>query len=131
MRTVYLFFLTFYFLLAGAHHHAYGQVQVKGIGDIVAKQLSKSKQVKANGNTQLHALILANGTSGSEAFFVNDEDDDSSATRIQHLLSKYALAVSFAFFCVLFRTVKTSLPLCNHLSYLGTYKYLLQRSLRI
>jgi hypothetical protein len=131
MRTVYLFFLSFYFLLAGAHHHAYGQVQIKGIERVVAKQLSKTQQIKANGNSQLHALILAAGTSDTEAFFVNDEDDDNSATRIEHLLSRYALSISFAFFCVLYSTVKSTLPLCNHLSYLGTYKYLLQRSLRI
>jgi hypothetical protein len=132
MKAVYLFFLSFYSLLAGAHYHAYGQVQIKGIGEVVAKQLSRTQHVKANSNTQLQALMLTAGTSDSDAFFVYDEDDDNSTARIYYLLSKYALVISFELFlCCLHSPLKTSLPLCNHLSYLGTYKYLLQRSLRI
>jgi hypothetical protein len=123
MKTVYLFFLSLFFLLAGAQIHAYGHVHANTTAPKSLRQLDR---------TQLHALNIGAGTSDTDAFFVGDEDDDNVSGPKSILALKYAVTLSFSFFFYcLYSAVKNRLPLCSHFSYLSAYKYILQRSLRI
>jgi hypothetical protein len=123
MKTVYLFFLSLFLLIAGAQIHAYGHVHANTIAPASINQFNR---------TQIHALDIGAGTSDTAIFFVGDEDDDNFAGPKSLLSLKYAVALTFSFFfCCLYSAIKNRLPLRSHFSYLSAHKYILQRSLRI
>ncbi|MDB5120740.1 MAG: hypothetical protein JWN56_1958 [Sphingobacteriales bacterium] len=132
MRVAYLFFLSLCFLLLGgcnygyngAHHNrSYSQVQTP----------ETIQKVKVVNLSQDFPVITNASLSEEKAYIVSfeDEDEDLDFARKYVLLAKCFFILSYSFiFSSFYNYFKDTLPFCKHLSYCS-YKYILQRVLRI
>ncbi|GGI50763.1 hypothetical protein GCM10011425_19750 [Mucilaginibacter galii] len=61
-----------------------------------------------------------------------DEDENDSSARRYVLLAKYALIVAYTLvLSYLITRLEVRLPVLRHLSYISSYKYIVQRAIRI
>lgn len=82
---------------------------------------------------EFHLVKHNNMSDKREDFLsIDDEDEDQVCLRKQIVVTKSfaALAQTFAFDLLRLHP-KNRLPFCSHLSYISSYKYILQRVLRI
>ena len=134
MRTIVLFFLFLCFLFVGRHYHAYGSDHPNGTRNTVAQTTDKIKQLSFSVINHDHAVVKSNSTGQGGSFLISDldEDENNPLARRYLLLAKYSLIVSYTLvLSYLFSCLKESLPVIRHLSYTSSYKYIVQRALRI
>jgi hypothetical protein len=132
MRTV-VFFLFLCFLLLKGYDYASAGVHHAGPHYSSAHYIEKSNQVKFESTNQKFPVIISHSLSEKkeELISLENEDEDLSFTR-KYVLADCILALIFAWFLLFPGTyLKKRLPFCWHLSYTSSYKYILERALRI
>ncbi|WP_345952001.1 hypothetical protein ABDD95_11300 [Mucilaginibacter sp. PAMB04274] len=134
MKTVYIFLVSLFFLLLGGDNYAYTGAHLKRAKYSSAQDVSKVQKVSLGTVNKDNTLIKqANLSEDSEHLIsVEDEDESDGLARRHLLLDKYSLLLAYTFVLNLFYiSFVKRLPFCSHLSYSSSYKYLLQRSLRL
>jgi hypothetical protein len=134
MRTIVLFFLFLCFLFVGRHYHAYDSVRANGLRNTVAQTTDKIKQLGFSIIKHDDAVIKHHSAAHDGNFPITDfdEDENNPSARRYILLAQYSLIVSFTLvLSYLFTYLKERLPIIRHLSYISSYKYIVQRALRI
>jgi len=137
MRTIIIFFLSLFFLLFKGHVDSYAADGHYSKGYYFsAKRTDKSEQQQFGKLLKDLPLVKHNHISEKKDDVVsieNEEDsEDPGYIRKQNLPIKYAVALSFSSTLYHdYHSSKNRLPLCRHLSYTSSYKYILQRVLRI
>jgi len=132
MRAVFLsFLLTCLFTLTGSSsgHAAFS----KDSGNSSAQRIVKTKQYSF---AYLHGGICLRknrNLSDNREDFISVEDDDEQVVSWKHVLpAKLITSPDYASLLVNFyHYPKNRLPFCTHFSYTSSYKYILQRVLRI
>lgn len=129
-----LFLLSFWFFLLNGYDHAYAETHPHKTRCSSAHLAGKSHQVKAE-KTGLHSSrIKSKKLPGKKEDLISleNEVDDISFGRKYVLLSECILTIAYASFLFFIAGyLKNRLPFCWHLSYISSYKYILQRVLRL
>ena len=134
MRTVVLFFLFLCFLFVGRHYHAYGNMPSNGLRNTVAQTTDKIKQLGYSIINNEHAVVKTHSKVQGGNYLISDfdEDENNPSARRYVLLAKYSLIVAYTIvLSYLVTCLKERLPIIRHLSYISSYKYIVQRALRI
>jgi len=134
MRTIVLFFLFLCFLFVGRHYHAYESVRANGLRNTVAQTTDKIKQL--NYSIIKHDLAVVKKHSkvqdGNYLISDFDEDENNPSAKRYMLMAKYSLIVAYTIvLSYLITCLEERLPVIRHLSYISSYKYIVQRALRI
>jgi len=132
MRVVILFVLTLCFFLFTGCPYSYSHSNTQDIH----KSKEKIRETHAALKDIEPAFFLHKSKTLTEIKedFINLEDDDEElvVTRKYAELTKYYVTLAYASILVHFYNyLKNRLPFCKHLSYSSSYKYILQRVLRI
>lgn len=134
MKTVILFCLSLFFLLLGGHNYAHARAQHNTVASTPTQNIEKPQQTKLINTNQDLPVIKNNTLSEKREDFVSieDEDDDSVFARKSVLPTKYFITLAYVTTLISPNSyVKNRLPFCKHLSYTSSYKYILQRVLKI
>lgn len=135
MKVVLLFFLYSFFLLSGVYQHAYASGHDARISSYSpAQHVAKAEVAKFGRVNQIFPMIKDNSLNErrEDLISVEDEDDDFMSSRKYVLLVRYFFTLAYASVLIYFYNyIKSRLPFCKHLSYASSYKYILQRVLRI
>ena len=124
MKAVVVFFLSLFFLLLGGSHSVYSETHHSKISSATIQKFEKSKQVNLRNSIP--------GEKKEEFISVEDEDDDQVFVRKSVVPAKYVMALTYASILIYSNyRPKNRLPFCKHLSYISSYKYILQRVLKI
>jgi hypothetical protein len=134
MKAVILFLLSLCFLLLGRYDHAYAKANHNTASYSSAQKIEKLQQAKFINTNQELPIIKNNCFSEQREDFlsVENEDEDYVSARKSVLPVKYIITLAYA--ATLnnsFNYIKNRLPFCKHLSYSSSYKYILQRVLKI
>lgn len=133
MRVVVIFSLLLFSFLVGSHDTVYAGV---GHGNTYYSQaqLSEKAQRQKPGKLEQKRIIKKNTilNEDEEFFGIENENDGPVFSRKYVLLAESSVIVVYAsiLFCF-YHYQKKRLPFCKHLSYTASYKYILQRTLRI
>jgi hypothetical protein len=132
MRVVILFVLSLCFFLFTGCPYSYSHINTQDI----PKPNEKINETHAAIKVINPAFFLHKIKSITEIKedFINLEDDDEEfvVTRKFAELTRYYVTLAYASILVHFYNyLKNRLPFCKHLSYSSSYKYILQRVLRI
>jgi hypothetical protein len=131
MRAVYLFFVSLCFLLLSGPNYAHTAAHSNRYA---SSSEVKAKNIKFTIRDNSHPLFKLATVSEEKEFLITDEDDDEHDLSVGKypLLAKYSFLFTFTFFLgYLYSCIKDRLPICAHLSYINSYKYISQRVLRI
>jgi|GEM_PF-672828 len=145
MKVVIVFFLSLCFLLLKGHTDVYADVQHHSPGYSIvyhdsfsyapAQYIEKKQQAQLENIDRNFPVIKDNSLNDKKEEFVSleeDDDDDSVFSRKYVLLAKYFITLTYASILICFYNYfKNRLPFCRHLSYSSSYKYILQRVLRL
>jgi len=134
MRTIVLFFLFLSFLFVGRHYYAHSNVPASGARNTVAQTTDKIKQLNYSVLKHDRAILKTHGKvkDGDSLLSDLDEDENDSSARRYVLLAKYALIVAYTLvLSYLITRLEVRLPVLRHLSYISSYKYIVQRAIRI
>lgn len=134
MKVVVIYFLFLFSLLLKVHDNAYAGVkynsstyhsQIQPIQKIAKSKLSK---VERGHIIKKNTILIEE----EEFFDIENEDDSQVFSRKDILLVDSSVIIVYGsiLFC-LYYYEKKRLPLCKHFSYTASYKYILQRTLRI
>ncbi|RYE32302.1 MAG: hypothetical protein EOP42_09585 [Sphingobacteriaceae bacterium] len=132
-RANFLFFLFLSFLLLGRCNYIYA----KAVNQLKQNDLSSPNQAQTK---LLHSVkfdqhaILTNISLNEENEYLSDVEDDEnliSARKSVLLSNSFILLQYICILNFLFFFIKSSLPNCRYFHYKSSYKYILQRSLRI
>ena len=135
MKLTYLFLIQLYFFLLGGCSNAYAGAYQQKKHYSAAKNIEKAQQVKSE-NTIQNNTVIKNASSSKEDDYVIDVEDEDESTVFASkyvLIAKYFLILSSYTFILsdFYSSFKDRLPVYRHLSYTSSYKYIIQRSLRI
>lgn len=134
MRVLYLFFIFLCFLLLGSCNYAYAGANHHNTGYSVVQNIEKRQQIKF-ANTNQDYLIIKNGSlSDDDDYLIDVEDEDENVVFASKyvILTKCFLALSHTLILnYLYSPFKDRLLVCRRLIYTSSYKYILQRTLRI
>jgi hypothetical protein len=134
MKTAVVFFLSLCFFLLGGSNFVYAGAHHSTSSYSTVQKIEKSQQEK---------LLIANqglpevknstiGDKKEDFISVEDEDDDLVSVRKSVLPAKYFATLTYASTLIYSNAYfKNRLPFCKHLSYASSYKYILQRVLKI
>lgn len=134
MKTAVVFFLSLCFFLLGRLNHVYAGAHYSTSNYSTVQKIEKLQQAK---------LVIANqglpevknstiGDKKEDFISVEDEDDDLVSVRKSVLPAKYFATLNYASILIYSNAYfKNRLPFCKHLSYTSSYKYILQRVLKI
>jgi len=134
MKTVVVFFLSLCFLILGKHGYAYVGTHHSANSHSPAQHIEKLQPTKFINTTQDLPTVKSNTFSEKREDFlsVENEDEDFVSARKSTLPVKYILTLAYAPALIYSNNyVKNRLPFCKHLSYTSSYKYILQRVLKI
>jgi hypothetical protein len=132
MRVAFLFVLSLcFFVLSGLHYshaHPTSQATQTKIQSIVKSQ---PLSIAAKPDYFFHKNRTISEV--KEDFINVEEDDEEFVIARKHIeLVNYFVTLAYASILVhFFNYLKNRLPFCKHLSYTSSYKYILQRVLRI
>jgi hypothetical protein len=133
MKSAYLFFISLCFLLLEGNNYAQAGVHINK-AHLQVNHSHRAKNIKSFVDSENHTQYKGATVSEEKEYLITDEDDDEhdlSAGKY-NLLAKSCLLFAYTLFLgYLYNSLKDRLPLCNHLSYINSYKYLSQRVLRI
>ncbi|WP_214225974.1 hypothetical protein [Pedobacter sp. B4-66] len=134
MKTVILFLLSLCFLLLGRSDHAYAGAHQNTASYSSALNTEKPQLTKFINTAQDLPVIKSNCFSEQREDFISveNEDEDFVSARKSALPVKYIITLAYA--SILNSSsnyVKNRLPFCKHFSYTSSYKYILQRVLKI
>ena len=123
MKPVIIFFFSLCFILTGGYKYSHTEVQ----------EIRKTAQAKFGNPDHDSSILKKHHLSEKREDFLGDEDDeDLTFSRKYFSQVKYFITLAYASVLVcLYHYFKNRLPFCRHLSYTASYKYLLQRVLRI
>lgn len=133
MKAAIAFFLSLCFLLLGRYDAVHAGDYHLG-NQLPAQQIEKTQLTKLRNTNQAFSLVKSNHLieKREDLMSAEDEVEDLVFSRKYVLLSKYFITLACAslliYCCSYF---KNRLPFCKHLSYASSYKYILQRVLRI
>lgn len=134
MRIVFLFLISFCFLSFGDCNCVYAGTPHNKTHYLPAQNIEKTQQVNF-APSNLDYTIIKNVDLTDEQDYLNDlEDEDENLVSASRyiLLARVFLTFSCTFILsFLYSSAKGRLPFCGHLSYISSYKYIIQRSLRI
>lgn len=134
MRTVVLFFLFLCFLFVGRHYHAYGNMPANGLRNTMAQTTDKIKQLSFSIIKHDPAVVKKHSKVQDGNYLISDfdEDENSPLARRYMLMAKFSLIVAYTLvLSYLITCLEERLPVVRHLSYISSYKYIVQRALRI
>jgi hypothetical protein len=135
MKVAIVFFLSLCFLLLIGRTDAFAGIHRDTFNYSSAQYIGKKQQAQLENLNLNFPVIKDNGFNDKKEEFVsleNEDDDDSLFSRKQVLLAKYFITLAYASLLICFYNYfKNRLPFCRHLSYSSSYKYLLQRVLRL
>ena len=134
MKAAVVFFLSLCFLLLGRYDHVDAGLYHHRVSHSPAQHMEKTLLTKFRNTDQAFLLIKNNSLSEKRENFLNAEDEaeDFAFSRKYISLPRYFIALTYASVLIFFYSYsKNRLPFCKHLSYASSYKYILQRVLRI
>nr|WP_068887623.1 hypothetical protein [Pedobacter panaciterrae] len=134
MKTAAVFFLSLCFLILGASGYVFSEPGNQRIGYSVSGNIEKTQQTKIVNTNQELPVINSNtpGEKRDSFITVEDDDDDLVCARKSALPVNYFITIAYASILIYSDNyVKNRLPFCKHLSYTSSYKYILQRVLKI
>jgi hypothetical protein len=120
VAAVFFLFLSFLLLRTGFCHSA-------------AQHTKKTLQTELKNTDQgFHVIKNTSLSEKKEDFISIEDDDDLASTRKYVLVVKSFITVAYTSILIdFYNTFKNRLPFCKHLSYTSSYKYILQRVLRL
>lgn len=134
MKAVILFLLSLCFLLLGRYDLAYAEANHNDASYPSAQNIEKLQQAKFINTNQELPIIKNNCFSEQKEDFISVENEDEDFVSARKLVLPVKYIISLANSSVLSNSnnyVKNRLPCCKHLSYTSSYKYILQRVLKI
>lgn len=131
MKPLVVIFLSVFFLFLRGYSHAYaGSPHDKTSGSF-APNLNKTPGEKLTIADQHHTAFEKARTSKEQVDFFSNEDDDDDLVFARKLVLLALTTVAYLFIFNSFDRYSNRLPFCWHLSYTSSYKYILQRVLRL
>lgn len=133
IRAIVVFFFFLFSLLTGSFEKSYA-IHASGHSDTPKYHIEKLQQSKIGLFSHDFAVYKNGNLADKREDFVSisDEDEDLVCSRKQIVASKSIVALACSFTLHHFYNYpKNRLPFCSHLSYTSSYKYILQRVLRI
>jgi hypothetical protein len=130
MRTLILFSLAIAFFLVGGESKLYAGTNPQWS----AQKVRKVQPEKLTNQRQPAQVIKHSSLNDKNPELLNIEDESEDFRIIKKVVpfANYAiLLASVTYFGSLFKEVKAKLPFCIHFSYTSSFKYILQRVLRI
>lgn len=123
MKVAIVFFLSLCLFMLKGHVDAYGS----------ARHPEKTQQIKfGNAGTGLQVTKNNGLTDRKEELISIEDDEDVVSSRKYVLPAMYFIILAYASVSINFSCyLKSSLPFCGHLSFTSSYKYILQRVLRL
>lgn len=135
MKAAVVFFFSLCFLLLKGHSDGYAAIPYNNFSYSSAQHIEKKQQTRLESTNQDLPVLKDNGLNSKKDEFVsleNEDDDDSVFSRKHVQLAKCFITLAYASILVCFYNYfKNRLPFCRHLSYSSSYKYILQRVLRL
>ncbi|WP_285057128.1 hypothetical protein [Pedobacter ginsengisoli] len=121
MRVAIVFFLSLCLFVLKGHGDVYGSTP----------RLEKLQHIKPEHAGPGLKLSKNNGLTEKKEDLIGIEDDEDLASSRKYMppVICFIILASISLYCYSF--LKSSLPFCWHLSYTSSYKYILQRVLRI
>lgn len=134
MRCTIVFFLLLCSVLFGGYNDVYSEVHHNSTTyGTTAWHIDKIQQVKFENTNKVFPVVKNNSVTEKkeESFSLEDEDEEVMPTR-RYILVKYFTTLVHASILICFYSYfKNRLPFCSYLSYTSSYKYILQRVLRL
>lgn len=133
MRTVYLLFIFLCLLSSGKHTYAYAGTHHHANNSSSAHNIGKSKENKFV-NSKSKTLFKSSASTDKEEFLIGYEDDDENtvSARKYILTDKFSLILFYTFVLGYLSTcINNRLPICSHLFFISSNRYIVQRALRI
>ena len=135
MRAVVVFFLSLCCFLLGGHKDIFAAKPHHSTSHAVIQRTDK-QQIRIGNTCRYLFLISSNSLTEKKADFTSVEDEgdeeDGLSARKQVLTLRHAgTPVHSAALIYRCTCLNGSLPFCEHLSYTSSFKYILQRVLRI
>lgn len=134
IRAIVAFFFFLFSLVLGGQSDGYASIPHSNRSDTPKSHVEKFQQSKLDHfDKEFHLIKNHNVSDKREDFLsIDDEDEDQVCVRKQIVIAKaYADLAQIAVFALFCSHPKNKLPFCSHLSYTSSYKYILQRVLRI
>jgi len=136
MKTAVIFLLTLCFFLIGGTKAAQSPEAHRSCSIHSVSHLDATSQqlnlLQDNSALPVFQKDLAYQKKAEVISSIEDEDDELISAKKQVLFVKYLIVVAYTSVLIhLFKNFKNRLPFCTHFSYTSSYKYLLQRVLRI
>lgn len=136
MRIVVVFALFLFFLLFGSYHDVRAEAITRASNYSSASIITGVSHERSVNTYQDLPLIKSNGFIEKKDDFTRveneDEEEDVVFARKYILLTKYFVTLAcVSVFSYFYNYIKNRLPFCRHFSYTSSYKYILQRVLRI
>jgi len=134
MKSFIVFFLSLCLLILGKHGYACAGTNLNTSSYSSAQNIEKLQPTKFINTTQDLPVVKSNTFSEKREDFISveNEDEDYVSAKKSVLSVKYIITLAYA--ATLnnsFNYIKNRLPFCKHLSYTSSYKYILQRVLKI
>jgi hypothetical protein len=133
MKVVVIYLLFLFSLLLKTHDNVYAGVRHNSTHYSQTQHIQKAAKAQL-GNVDGRHFIKRNTVliEEKEFFGIENEDDTQVFSRKDVLLSDSSVIIVYAsiLFCFYYYQ-KKRLPFCKHFSYTASYKYILQRTLRI
>ncbi|WP_316791870.1 hypothetical protein [Pedobacter frigoris] len=134
MRGVIVFVLFLSFQLLKGNDTACAGVHQNSNKYSPAQQIKKQQPARLGSENPGFPVVKNTNLSEQKEEFVTleDENDDLVFSRKYVLAAKFFITLAYASVLVYFyQQFKNRLPFCKHLSYTSSYKYILQRVLRL
>jgi hypothetical protein len=135
MKAMYLLLVSLCFFLSGGRvNSAYAVANHNKVTYTPAHQVQELQQIDRFSDNKDAAIFRAAGANDEDKLLFSSENEDENdlSARKYILLTKYSLILTYTFIlsnlCV---CVKDRIPFCSHLSYISSYKYIVQRALKI
>ena len=119
-------------LLLGEHYCAYAGSHYNKITSLAAKPTLSVQHIKLLNEIHDNKIVKNTSVSEKTESFISDEDEDNLFGRkyVLPALAYFILTYTFLLSCI-YNCVKAILPVCAHLFYTSSYKYITLRTLRI
>ena len=138
MRLVITFFLSLVFLLLGGTNHLHARTNDHRTCYALPQRSVKSELARMHVVKYSPPIIRKSTFSGAahqkiKATEVKEEDEsESESSRKLVAISNYFISLLYdQVFGHFHRYLKDSIPFCKHFSYTSSYKYIIQRVIRI
>jgi hypothetical protein len=136
MRVVTTFLLLLSFLLVRGHHHLYAHAYHQNTSYSPVKLLEQSEHLYAtcdeDSTTTIGQALPADEQNGALDATEMEDEEDSFSSRKYVEITNYFLSFFYAQASgALQPSSRQRLPFCEHLSYQSSFKYIIQRVIRI